>query len=225
VNARPWAALPCAFALTGAAHGIDVLPTLYESGRFYATPRARNGEQLRLLIDTGGGGMQGMYWFAQSTAERIGLRTAKAGTRCGLVSGDLLAPLPSYQPQTGLVECSSRICAGIRLRQREAYRLALSATHPAFGWDFPGSPFRWTASRLSCCWIPARPPSLRRQAFNSSTPRPLTARVSQVISPMTCSIGGTRGILSGLSSRTAMCYLHPGSSHGSSRSRRGWLGD
>ena len=85
--------------MTPGALGSELLPTLYESGHFYATPRATSGTALKLLVDTGGGGSRGMYWISQAAAERIGLRARLPSGRCDLNDVQAqLAPLPRYQP-------------------------------------------------------------------------------------------------------------------------------
>lgn len=52
-----------------------MLPTLYEAGHFYAVPETANGQPLKLLVDTGGGGNGGMYWLTQAAATRLHLKT------------------------------------------------------------------------------------------------------------------------------------------------------
>jgi hypothetical protein len=150
-------------ALTAATRGAEVLPTVYESGHFYAAPRTRNGERLKLLIDTGGGGSQGMYWLSQSTAERIGLHGADAGGRCGLEgSGMLLAPLPRYRPEARVPKPS--VSGAISLKSS----------------DFPVLRSRWMESPSSCCLTQARPRNPRRQALTSSMRKLRTESVSPV---------------------------------------------
>jgi len=77
----------------------QVIPTVYEAGHFFAVPETRDGQRLKLLVDTGGGGSSGMYWFAKATAERLHLPT----NDCAL--GDThvqVARLPDYQPRRAL---------------------------------------------------------------------------------------------------------------------------
>lgn len=51
------------------------MPTVFDGGHFYATPTLSNGQQLKLLVDTGGAGGAGWYVLYQSTATRLGLVT------------------------------------------------------------------------------------------------------------------------------------------------------
>lgn len=76
-----------------------VVPTVYEAGHFYATPETTDGQKLRLLVDTGGGGGAGMYWITGSAVKRLGLKT-----RTCKVDDDSLsvASVPDYKPGLGL---------------------------------------------------------------------------------------------------------------------------
>ncbi|MFK2930759.1 hypothetical protein [Dyella agri] len=84
---------------TAAPVRAQVLPTVYEAGHFYAVPETRNGQQLKLLVDTGGGGSNGMYWISKAAAQRLQLKSAT----CTL--GDQSMPvvqLPDYKAGRGL---------------------------------------------------------------------------------------------------------------------------
>lgn len=63
-----------ALALAGSTPA-QTIPTQYEAGHFFATPRTAAGQSLRLLVDTGGGGEAGMYWLSAPAAQRLGLKT------------------------------------------------------------------------------------------------------------------------------------------------------
>lgn len=67
--------LAIAGAMASAQERIEV-STVYEAGHFYATPTLADGERLRLLVDTGGGGGAGWFLLFSSTVKRIGLHTA-----------------------------------------------------------------------------------------------------------------------------------------------------
>jgi len=82
------------FAIAAAPSGLGaesavVVPTAYEAGHFYATPQTANGQTLKLLVDTGGGGNLGMYWITVGAAKRLGLRTrlCKVGSASLTVAG------------------------------------------------------------------------------------------------------------------------------------------
>ncbi|WP_291191356.1 hypothetical protein [Frateuria sp.] len=93
------ALLAIAASAATTAPGIQVLPTVYEAGHFYAVPETTGGGSMKLLVDTGGGGGNGMYWITAAAAKRLHLKT---GT-CTL--GDehpTVAQLPDYRPDRGL---------------------------------------------------------------------------------------------------------------------------
>lgn len=85
----------------------QVLPTVYEAGHFYAVPETMQGQRLRLVVDTGGGGGLGMYWITAQAAARLHLktRTCKLGDDAVTV-----ADLPEYQPGRGLPPPSPGPC-------------------------------------------------------------------------------------------------------------------
>jgi hypothetical protein len=64
-------ALAAVVGFVASAQAATVVPTVYEAGHFFATPTLANGQVLRLLVDTGGGGIN--YWLQESTAARLGL--------------------------------------------------------------------------------------------------------------------------------------------------------
>jgi hypothetical protein len=76
-----------------------VLPTVYEAGHFYAVPETRDGQKLRLLVDTGGGGGPGMYPVAAEAARRL-----RVATRPCAVDGQQLtvASPPDYRADRAL---------------------------------------------------------------------------------------------------------------------------
>lgn len=84
---------------TGAPARAQVLPTVYEAGHFFAVPETRDGQRLKLLVDTGGGGNLGMYWISKAAAERLRLKSAAC-----VVDGQHLpvARLPAYRAGLGL---------------------------------------------------------------------------------------------------------------------------
>lgn len=77
----------------------QVVPTVYEAGHFFAVPETRDGQRLKLLVDTGGGGNGGMYWVTKTVADRLHL----APVDCRIGDHHVqAAPLPDYRPQRGL---------------------------------------------------------------------------------------------------------------------------
>jgi hypothetical protein len=87
------ALLAIAMSTTAPAGGV-VLPTRYEAGHFYAVPRTADGQSLKLLVDTGGGGNGGMYWITQAAAARLHLKTRTCALGDGTVT---VAPTPAYE--------------------------------------------------------------------------------------------------------------------------------
>jgi len=81
-----------------AATTAETVPTDYEAGHFYATPHAVNGQSLRLLVDTGGGGGDGMYWITAKAAERLHLATSP----CKVNASIQVAPAPAFTSGEGL---------------------------------------------------------------------------------------------------------------------------
>lgn len=76
-----------------------VIPTRFVAGHFYATPETIDGQTLRLMVDTGGGGGSGLYWLAGASAKRLHLAEATCvvgGTRM------TVAKLPAFKPDRGL---------------------------------------------------------------------------------------------------------------------------
>lgn len=94
------AALTLAYGpLAHAADSAQVIPTTYEAGHFYAVPETRDGQRLKLLVDTGGGGGGGMYWITKAAARRLHLATST----CIVDTNHLtVAPWPDFKPGHGL---------------------------------------------------------------------------------------------------------------------------
>jgi hypothetical protein len=91
----------------------QVLSTVYEAGHFFATPETASGQKFRLVVDTGGGGTNGMYWITAATAKRLHLkvRPCKIGDDSAKV-----VDVPPYKPGRGLPPPSGR-CGNTALVQ------------------------------------------------------------------------------------------------------------
>ena len=76
----------------------QVLPTVYEAGHFYAVPETKDGQKLKLLVDTGGGGFGGMYWISKAAAARLHLKPVAC-----MSNGEKppVAHLPTYRARPG----------------------------------------------------------------------------------------------------------------------------
>jgi hypothetical protein len=57
--------------------GDKVIPTVFESGHFYAVPELANGKRMRLLLDTGGG-TPPTIWINQAQADDVGIKADHA---------------------------------------------------------------------------------------------------------------------------------------------------
>ncbi|HET6432762.1 hypothetical protein [Dyella sp.] len=92
-----------AFLLAAAAATAQTVPTDYQAGHFYATPRTADGQALRLLVDTGGGGAAGMYWITAKAAERLRLATSpcEADASLHVVPAPTFAAGQSLPPPDG----------------------------------------------------------------------------------------------------------------------------
>src|SRR5690242_10766852 len=76
----------------------QVIPTHFQAGHFFATPETADGQALRLVVDTGGGGAAGLYWLTGASAERLHLKE----TTCALGEERLsVAKLPAFKPGRG----------------------------------------------------------------------------------------------------------------------------
>lgn len=84
---------------TTTVHPANVIPTVYEAGHFYAVPETTEGQKLRLIVDTGGGGGSGMYWITESAATRLGLKVQTCKVGDASIS---VASVPDYKPGRGL---------------------------------------------------------------------------------------------------------------------------
>jgi hypothetical protein len=101
-----------AAAAQAAPSGPQVLPTRYEAGHFYAVPQTADGQRLRLLVDTGGGGGDGMPVLGAAAAARLHLET-----RTCSVDGRALtvARMPRYKPGLGLPPPRPGTCGSVAL--------------------------------------------------------------------------------------------------------------
>lgn len=85
--------------VTTATHPARVIPTVYKAGHFYAVPQTKEGQKLRLIVDTGGGGGAGMYWITKSAAARLGIKTRTCKVGDASIS---VASVPHYKPKQSL---------------------------------------------------------------------------------------------------------------------------
>ena len=96
---------------------VQVLPTVYEAGHFFAVPETRDGQRLKLQVDTGGGGGGGMYWIGAAVAQRLHLKIIDC-----IADGQHLpvARLPDYQAGMGLPPPGNGPCRSALLVRPQA---------------------------------------------------------------------------------------------------------
>ncbi len=114
---RDWSSRPLLVALIalvgqpakGAAVSPDiVIPTVFESGHFYATPRLANGKSMRLMLDTGGGTAP-TNWISNSQADRLGITVDH---ECEVDGQTYKAGSPSFERESQLPDLSP-LCHGV----------------------------------------------------------------------------------------------------------------
>lgn len=93
----------------------QVLPTVYEAGHFYAVPETADGQKLKLVVDTGGGGgTVRLYWITTQAAKRLHLKIHT----CKLDDDSVtVADLPKYKPSLGLPPPVSSPCGKVVMIQ------------------------------------------------------------------------------------------------------------
>lgn len=93
----------CSMSAAQAETDRRAIPTTFEAGHFYATPKTSTGQTIRLLVDTGGGGMGNLYIMKSSAIRRLGVRTITCrlpgfnfdGARMPTFSGGTRLPVPA----------------------------------------------------------------------------------------------------------------------------------
>jgi predicted aspartyl protease len=75
-------AIVAMFGATATAEAATVIPTVYEAGHFFATPTTKKGKTLRLVVDTGGGGIS--WTVVASMSKALGLSPASCQDEAGL---------------------------------------------------------------------------------------------------------------------------------------------
>lgn len=85
-----------------------VVPTTFESGHFYATPRLANGKSMRLMLDTGGGTAP-TSWISASQAAQLGV---SVDHECEVDGRAYSAASPAYEASSRLPDLST-LCRGV----------------------------------------------------------------------------------------------------------------
>lgn len=112
-----------------------VMPTRYEAGHFYATPTLRDGETLRLLVDTGGGWPT--WVLPANQIKRLGLPPLPG---CVGIHG-FFQP-PAFKSGSALPALDPRGCAGVYAATDDPYNVGMvGAWYLSAGiwtFDYPG---------------------------------------------------------------------------------------
>jgi|SRR6187402_481276 len=144
--------LAAVVGFTAATQAATVVPTVYEAGHFFATPTLRNGQVVRLLVDTGGGGIN--YWLRESTAARLKLRKVS----CPELADAPLVTAPDYKAGKGLPKPRKYCGAITALAPEDGFDTSMdgmigSSYLPDHVWtfDYPGR----TLSIEASTWRPA----------------------------------------------------------------------
>ncbi|MFC4762389.1 hypothetical protein [Dyella koreensis] len=103
--------LLAATAMAAAPAKSQVLPTVYEAGHFYAVPETPTGQRMKLLVDTGGGGVGGLYWITPEAAKRLNLKTHTCHAHGASMP---MASAPAFKAGRGL-PATDDPCPGIML--------------------------------------------------------------------------------------------------------------
>lgn len=145
-------ALAMALALAGAASAGTVVPTSFEAGHFYYTPTLANGQTLRLLVDSGGGGPT--WWIYPSVAAPLALKPKACGT------GVKVYEPPAFAPGKGVLTSTQR-CGGVWILEGEKEEPGRTwdglvgnqyLSTNAWTFDYPGH----TLTREDSHWKPAK---------------------------------------------------------------------
>lgn len=86
------------------------VPAIYEAGHFYAAPETRDGQRLRLLVDTGGGGGSGLYVIHADAARRLGVPITSCAA--GSEHFDVIAAIP-FRPGASLPKSIATPCDAV----------------------------------------------------------------------------------------------------------------
>ena len=101
----------CSPVITHAAPEGRVIRTAFEAGHFYAAPLSSGGQTARFIVDTGGGGIGGLYTLKSSAVQRLAVHTLQCKmpgftfdtVRTFPFSNETALPVPSISRPCGAV--------------------------------------------------------------------------------------------------------------------------
>lgn len=123
----------------GAATKDVVIPTIYESGHFYAAPVLDNGKAMRMVLDTGGG-TQPSYWINKIQADALSLT---ADDSCEMDGQTFALAHPRFRPGEGIPDFPGP-CHGVVIlpasdgAEANGQLVPLYFSHGVWTFDYPG---------------------------------------------------------------------------------------
>lgn len=119
--------------------GDVVIPTVYESGHFYATPTLNTGKTMRMLLDTGGGAVPS-YWINKFQADAMSLTT---DGYCEMDGQRYALTHPKFRSGEGLPRFSGP-CNGVLIisssneTRADGQLVPFYFSHGVWTYDYPG---------------------------------------------------------------------------------------
>jgi hypothetical protein len=115
-----------------------VIPTVYESGHFYATPVLDTGKAMRMLLDTGGGGFP-TYWINRFQADAISLT---ADDSCEMDGEKFALAHPRFRPHRGIPgfsgPCNGVVILSFADAESNGQLVPRFFSHGVWTYDYPG---------------------------------------------------------------------------------------
>lgn len=104
--------LTSALAAAAGTPSRQIVPTTYEAGHFYAAGTTVDGKTLRLLVDSGGAGGNGLYVIDPEAVSRLGLKVSRC--TLGAEQFDVVTTIP-FAPGKGWPKSADTPCEATAL--------------------------------------------------------------------------------------------------------------